>query len=157
MSSHQPVGQGRRHAGIALRLAYEAFNNALFARLAERGFDDLRPAHAQVFQHLTEDGLRLTQLAGAAGVTPQSMAALVDDLERLGYLDRVPDPRDRRAALIRPTDRGRAEVRAARQIIAELERSWASEVGKERFAALLEDIAALHVVLGDGDVGSRRA
>ena len=134
-----------------LRLAYEAFNAALFERLAEQGFDDLRPAHAQVFQHLTEDGVRLTQLARAAGVTPQSMASLVDDLERLGYIHRAPDPRDRRAALIRPTDRGRAEVRAAREVIAELEGRWADKVGKKRFAALLEDITDLPAVLGDAD------
>lgn len=151
MSSDLPVGFGTRHAGITLRLAYEAFTAAVFERLVERGFDDLRPAHAQVFQHLKEDGVRLTQLARAAGVTPQSMAALVDDLERLGYLRRDRDPRDRRAALIRPTDRGIAEVHAARDVIAELERRWANKVGEKRFAALLEDIAALHVVLAEAD------
>ena len=132
-----------------LRLAYDAFNAALFDRLAEQGFDDLRPAHAQVFQHLTEAGVRLTDLARQAAVTPQSMASLVDDLERLGYIQRSPDPRDRRAALIRPTDRGRAEVRAARKIIAELEGRWADKVGKKRFAALLEDITDLHAVLAE--------
>jgi DNA-binding MarR family transcriptional regulator len=151
LSSDLPVGLGRRHAGITLRLAYEAFNAALFERLAEQGFDDLRPAHAQVFQHLEENGVRLTQLARAAGMTPQSMAALVDDLEHLGYIHRAPDPRDRRAALIRPTDRGRDEVRAAREVIDELERSWANKVGNKRFAALLEDITALQVVLAERD------
>ncbi len=79
------------------------------------------------------------------------MAWLVDDLERLGYLQRAPDPRDRRAALIRPTDRGRAQVRAARDVIAELERRWADKIGKQRFAALQEDITALHVVLAEAD------
>ncbi len=151
MSSDLPVGLGRRHAGITLRLAYDAFNATLFERLAEQGFDDLRPAHAQVFQHLNEDGVRLTQLARAAGVTPQSMASLVDDLEHLGYIHRAPDPRDRRAALIRPTERGRAEVRAAREVIADLERAWANKVGKKRFAALLQDITALHVALREAD------
>lgn len=151
MSSDQPVGLGRRHAGITLRLAYEAFTAAVFKRLAQQGFDDLRPAHAQVFQHLNPDGVRLTHLARAAGVTPQSMASLVDDLERLGYIHRTRDPHDRRAALIHPTDRGRAEVRAARDVIAELERRWAAKIGERRFAALLEDIAALHVILGEAE------
>lgn len=136
---------------MTLRLAYEAFTAAVFDRLAHQGFDDLRPAHAQVFQHLDEEGVRLTQLARAAGVTPQSMASLVDDLERRGYIHRTPDPRDRRAALIRPTDRGRAEVYAARDVIAEIERTWANHVGKKRFAALLDDINALHIVLSETD------
>ena len=147
MSSDLPVGLGRQHAGIKLRRAYEAFTAAVFERLAARGFDDLRPAHAQVFQHLTEDGIRLTHLARAAGVTPQSMASLVDDLERLGYIGRKGDPSDRRAALIRPTDRGRAEVRAAREVIGELEREWSDAVGDKRFADLLEDLATLEVLL----------
>ena len=150
-SSDLPVGLGRQHAGIKLRRAYEAFTAAVFERLAAQGFDDLRPAHAQVFQHLEEDGIRLTHLARAASVTPQSMASLVDDLERLGYVHRTRDPGDRRAALIRPTDRGRAEVRAAREVIAKLEREWATKVGDKRFAALLEDLTALQVVLGRAD------
>jgi hypothetical protein len=42
-------------------------------------------------------------------------------------------------------------VRAARKVIDELERSWANKVGNKRFAALLEDITALHVVLAEPD------
>ncbi len=147
MSRPTPVGHGRQHAGIRLRLTYEAFIAAVFTRLAEQGFDDLRPAHAQVFQHFKEGGVRLTELARAAGVRPQSMASLVDELERLGYLQRVRDPRDRRAALISPTDRGKAEVQAARKVIAGLEREWARAVGKERFDALMDDLDSMREAL----------
>jgi DNA-binding MarR family transcriptional regulator len=143
MSSVPAVGYGRRHAGITLRLAYEAFIAAVFERLAGLGFDDLRPAHAQVFQHIKQEGVRLTDLARAAGVTPQSMGALVDDLERLGYVRRAPDPNDRRAALIKTTDRGEAEVGAAREVIAELESACSEEIGERRFVALLKDLDIL--------------
>ena len=144
MSSDPPVGYGRRHLGIKLRQAYETFIGEVFDRLAEQGFDDMRPAHAQVFQNLKEEGVRLTELARTAGMAPQSMGALVDDLERLGYVERVPDPHDRRAALIRPTERGRAEVRAARKVIAAVERQWARRVGEERLAALMETLDELN-------------
>ena len=144
MSSNPPVGYGRRHLGIKLRQAYETFIGEVFDRLAEHGFDDMRPAHAQVFQNLKEEGVRLTQLAQTAGITPQSMGALVDDLERLGYVERVLDPQDRRAALIRPTERGKAEVRAARKVIAALERKWARTVGEDRFTALVETLDELN-------------
>src|SRR5918997_3868280 len=137
VSSDSPVGSGRRHLGIKLRQAYETFIGEVFDRLAEQGFDDMRPAHAQVFQNLKEEGVLLTDLARTAGIAPQSMGALVDDLERLGYVERVRDPHDRRAALIGPTDRGRAEVRAARKAIAALERQWARTVGEERLATLM--------------------
>lgn len=143
MSSDSPVGYGRQHIGISLRLAYEEFTRVVFERLAQKGFDDLRPKHAQVFQHLKEEGVRLTELAGAAGITPQSMAALVDELERVGYVQREADPDDRRAALIRPTDRGRSEVRAARKIIADLERRWARTLGEKRFADLRDALRVL--------------
>jgi DNA-binding MarR family transcriptional regulator len=147
MSSDPTVGYGRRHAGITLRLAYEAFIAAVFRRLAGLGFEDLRPAHAQVFQHLKEEGVRLTDLAREAAVTPQSMGALVDDLERLGYLRREPDDKDRRAALIKPTNRGRAEVAAAREVIAELEHACGQTIGQRRFASLLNDLDVLNELL----------
>jgi DNA-binding MarR family transcriptional regulator len=150
MSSAPGVGYGRRHAGITLRLTYEAFIAAVFERLSDLGFDDLRPAHAQVFQHIKEEGVRLTELARAAGVTPQSMGALVDDLERLRYLERTPDPNDRRAALIKPTDRGTAEVAAAREVIAELESACSQKLGRQRFSALLEDLDGLLELLRNG-------
>lgn len=144
MSTDPPVGSGRRHLGIKLRQSHDTFMASVFERLAEQGFDDMRPAHAQVFQNLKEGGVRLTELARAAGIAPQSMGALVDDLERLGYVERVGDPQDRRAALIRPTDRGRAEVRAARRVIASVERQWARAVGEERFAALVDTLDQLN-------------
>lgn len=143
MSSEAPVGRGRQHVGISLRRAYETFIGAVFERLAQEGFDDLRPAHAQVFQNLQEEGVRLTEMARAAGITPQSMATLVDDLERLGYVTRESDPSDRRASLIRPTARGKTEVRAARKIIADLEHEWARKIGKKRFSDLLDTLNSL--------------
>lgn len=142
-----------------MRLAYEQFMAEVFRRLVDRGFDDLRPAHAPVFQHITEEGQRLTDLAERAGMTPQSMGYLVDDLERLGYVERTSHPRDRRASLIRPTDRGRAEVNAAREVIAAVERTCAREVGKDRFGALIEDLTTVTEHLRRGaqgdDVGVR--
>jgi DNA-binding MarR family transcriptional regulator len=156
LSSAPAIGYGRRHAGITLRLTYEAFIATVFERLAGLGFDDLRPAHAQVFQHIKEEGVRLTDLAQAAGMTPQSMGALVDDLERLRYLQRTPDPNDRRAALIKPTDRGMAEVAAAREVIAELEGACSQEIGQQRFSALLKDLDVLLELLRNGGRGPAR-
>jgi DNA-binding MarR family transcriptional regulator len=70
---------------------------------------------------------------------------VVSDLERLGYVDRVPDPEDRRAKIVRLTDRGRDSTEAAGRIFADIERRWSERLGEERIAALrevLEDIAA---------------
>ena len=66
------------------------------------------------------------------------MGYLVDYLEQRGYLERRPDPSDRRAALISLTDRGWEQVRAALAIIATVEEEWASGLGRPRMQELRE-------------------
>jgi DNA-binding MarR family transcriptional regulator len=94
-------------------LAERHLAEALQAHLVAAGFHDHRVVHHNVMAHVTHDGIRLTELAEKAGVTKQAMSELVIDLERLGYLERTPDPHDGRAKLIAFTDKGRAAVDAA--------------------------------------------
>jgi DNA-binding MarR family transcriptional regulator len=147
-------GEGRRHLGVLLRTGWHGFLDELFARLAAEGFDDLRPAHSPVFQHLERGGTRIGVLAERAQMTNQSMGYLVDALETRGYVERRPDPKDRRAALVVITDRGREQIAAARRQIAQLEREWQQRIGPERMAALRDGLEALAASL-DGDPGRR--
>jgi DNA-binding MarR family transcriptional regulator len=101
-----------------------------------------------VFQHIEAGGSRLTDLAERAQITKQSMGYLVDDLEQRGYLERRPDPSDRRAALISLTDRGWEQVRASLTIIATLEEEWASGLGQPRMEQLRELLADLRQFTG---------
>ena len=71
-----------------------------------------KPSHSAVFAQIKADGSRLTDLARGANITPQAMGELVDELEDLGYVERRPDPTDRRAKLIVLTDRGRQSIAA---------------------------------------------
>jgi DNA-binding MarR family transcriptional regulator len=80
-----------------------------------------KPSHSAVFAQIDPAGSRLTDLARRAAMTPQAMGQLVDELEELGYVERRPDPADRRAKLIRLTAHGRACVAAGRATIAALE------------------------------------
>ena len=59
-----------------------------------------KPSHSAVFAQIRAEGSRLTELARGANMTPQAMGELVDELEALGYVERRPDPTDRRAKLI---------------------------------------------------------
>ncbi|HVW42557.1 MAG TPA: MarR family transcriptional regulator [Amycolatopsis sp.] len=113
-----------------LRLA-EQINTATIARNPGS-----RPAHATVFIHMENEGIRLTRLAEKAMMTPQAMGELVDDLERLGYLRRVPDPTDRRAKLIVFTDQGRAALDSAFEVIARVERDLERLLGPRKLASL---------------------
>ncbi len=130
-----------------LRTAYNALAARIFASVVSgTEFDDLRPSHGNVMEQLElEDGLRLTELAARAGMTAQSMGELVDDLEVKGYLERRPDPRDRRAKRIYLTTRGRKNTRVAKRATADVENYLAELLGERRYHLLrrtLEDIIA---------------
>jgi DNA-binding MarR family transcriptional regulator len=117
----------------------------LSARMEAAGFGDVRGAHGCVFGNLRPEGMRLTALAQLAGMTKQAVGEAVTDLERLDYAERVADPSDRRAKIIRLTERGHEAQRAGFQIIADMESEWVERFGAERVdqlrAMLLELVA----------------
>jgi DNA-binding MarR family transcriptional regulator len=114
-------------------------------RLAERGHPEIRAGHGCVFRFVDERGCRLTELADRAGFTKQAVGEVVVDLEGLGYVERVPDPADGRAKIIRLTGRGQEGQQLARSIFAEIEGEWAERVGEERMATLREVLEELTV------------
>ena len=121
-----------------LRTAYNTVSARIFAGVkAGREFDDLRPAHGNAMEQLElEDGLRLTEMAARAGITVQSMGELVDDLEAKNYLERRPDPKDRRAKRIHLTKRGRKNARIAKQATADVEDHLAELLGQQHYQQL---------------------
>lgn len=137
-----------------LRTAYNALASRIFASVVSGAeFDDLRPSHGNAMEQLElEDGLRLTDLAVRAGITAQSMGELVDDLEFKGYVERHPDPKDRRAKRIYLTGRGRKNARVGKRATADVEDYLAERLGQERYELLrstLEHIVAAEAG-GDG-------
>jgi DNA-binding MarR family transcriptional regulator len=76
-------------------------------------------------------------------MTLPAMSELVDDLQRLGIVERRPDPRDRRAKLICLTDAGWNAMRAARSAIAAIEADYAEHIGPERFESAAQTLDAL--------------
>jgi DNA-binding MarR family transcriptional regulator len=130
---------------ILLREPFRAMNARLLARLAERGHPEVRSAHGNVFQYLDDDGTRVSLLAERAQVTKQAMAQLVAHLEDHGYVERVADPRDGRAKLVRATDRGREVFAIARKVVAEIDAQLTERLGEaklRRLRALLEELDA---------------
>lgn len=97
-------------------------------------------------QFLDDDGTRVSALAERAHMTKQSMAELVHHLERLGYVERVPDPSDRRAKLVRATPRGKELYVIAREVVAEIEADWTRRLGK----AKMRQLRRLLEELGEG-------
>lgn len=126
----------RPNIGILFRDLGQEVVRRVTAGLAEAGFADIRPAHTAVFQHIDAHGSRLTDLAERAQITKQSMGYLVDYLEGRGYVERRPDPTDRRVALICLTERGWDQIQAALSIIAAVEKEWTRRLGKARMEEL---------------------
>lgn len=132
-----------RMLGAELRVVQQAIVQRIGQALAAAGFEDLRPAHFAVFRSLPAEPVRLTDLAERAQVTKQSMGALVEHLVAHGYLERAPDPHDRRAQLLRRTARGWEVERVARATIRALEREWAAALGAERYATFRDTLRDL--------------
>jgi DNA-binding MarR family transcriptional regulator len=118
---------------LASRLLF-SLQDELFERLSEAGYDDLHPRHGAVLAYLDEDGIRATELAKLSGRHKQIIGRLVDELEGLGYVERRPDPADRRAKLIFPTARGLDQVRLGDEVVADIEARHAGEVGAKTYA-----------------------
>ncbi|RFS82888.1 MarR family transcriptional regulator [Actinomadura spongiicola] len=105
----------------------------LFARLAEQGHPDVRPRHGTVLAFLDPAGLRATELSARSGQHKQIVGTIVDELVALGYVRREPDPSDRRAKRIVPTEHGLDEIAKARAILASIERRHRESLGDARF------------------------
>jgi DNA-binding MarR family transcriptional regulator len=120
-----------------LQIAYNSLARRIFQFVAAGGFSDLRPSHGNVLEHLSYvDGQRLNELAARAGMTPQSMGELVDDLERRGYVERHADPADRRAKRVHLTEKGRATRAVAARAVTEMEGRLEALLGQATYAQL---------------------
>jgi DNA-binding MarR family transcriptional regulator len=133
--------------GLSALFAGQAVAGIVRDRLEARGFAGLRFSHGFLVQRLLEDEQSIAALAGALGVTQQAVSKTVAELERLGYVRRRADPRDRRVRLVALTERGRQAVEAAREERAALEADLRERLGPRRVAAatrLLHEVLELH-------------
>jgi DNA-binding MarR family transcriptional regulator len=134
------------NTGLLLYIPYRAMEKRVFEALAAAGYDDFTPAQARVFQRIAPDGSRLTDLAEQAQITKQSAGFLVDQLERAGYVERVPDPSDARARLVRVAERGARAIPLADAAVAQVEAEWTEHLGERRMAQLRQILARLREV-----------
>jgi DNA-binding MarR family transcriptional regulator len=131
------------NTGLLLFIPYRALENRVFAALAAAGFDDMTPARGRVFQRIGPNGTRLTELAEQAQVTKQAAGALVDELERAGYVVRALDPTDNRARLVRIAERGAEAIAVATTVVADVEAEWTRHLGARRMEQLRRTLAKL--------------
>ena len=145
--SERPSGTPDRGPllGALLRFAHQAVIRRIVDRLSAAGFDDVQPAHFVPLQALWDypEGARSTELAARARITKQSMGELLEQLAARGYVERVPDPQDGRARLVRITSRGRKAGRMARDTVREVEADWSRRLGADRIEEMRKTLRML--------------
>ncbi|HIJ16884.1 MAG TPA: winged helix-turn-helix transcriptional regulator [Thermoplasmata archaeon] len=111
-----------------------------------RKFDPSRIALKAVLMH---GPLRMSMIGRHIGISKPYMTALVDNLISEGLVERVQDPDDRRAVIVRATDAGKEEMK-------EFTKSARQAVIKNLSSLDSNDISALHeMVLNIKDVISK--
>lgn len=118
----------------------------IFRTLQAQGFDDVTIAQSRLTMGLDPEGTRLSVLADRAQIAKQTATALVDKLEHAGYVERVPDPTDGRARLVRMTPRAQAIIPIARAEEARIEAEWEAHLGVERMQQLRSALESLREV-----------
>ncbi len=120
----------------------------MLERLHEAGFTDLETAHLNVFQYPGPQGTRPSELASRLRMSKQALNYLLGQLEQRGYIERRPDPDDRRSKRIDLTRRGLAIVPVIRGAVAEIEQEWGAALGRKRFDRLRDGLRDLNRLLG---------
>ena len=132
--------------GLLCFVAYRHMEGRVVEALVAAGFDDVTVAQGRVFARIGPQGTRLTDLAERARITKQTAGFLVDQLERAGYVRRVPDPADARARLVQIAPRGEAAVAIARVVEAEVEAEWTQHLGKQNARQLRRALTRLREI-----------
>ncbi len=111
------------------------------------GQPGLRAAHLALFAHIDLEGTRLTEIARRQQVSKQAVGQLVSELEAMGTLERVPDPSDGRARLVRFSTEGKASMLEGLSMLRKMERVLGDEIGGANMAQLHELLLLLLPVL----------
>ncbi|MDI6105949.1 MarR family transcriptional regulator [Actinoplanes sp. NEAU-A12] len=117
-------------------IGFRAAEDRIIAALAEAGYADITRPQARLLAGIDVGGTRLVVLADRARIPKQTALALVNGLEVAGYVERVPDPSDGRARLIRLTARGRGGLPVAIAEETRIEADWQAILGTRRIRAL---------------------
>ncbi|MBR0715815.1 MarR family winged helix-turn-helix transcriptional regulator [Bradyrhizobium liaoningense] len=137
-------GTAWRHANVGrlLNNAVRRFEARVLELMSAHGHAETRIAHVGLTRNLDVEGTRLTELARRASMSKQAMGELVDQCVELGLVDRIPDPSDGRARIVKFTPAGLIWLNAFRDAVDVAEREMRAELGKASMEAILKGLAA---------------
>ncbi|WP_129669904.1 MarR family winged helix-turn-helix transcriptional regulator [Phytoactinopolyspora endophytica] len=133
------------NTGLLLYIPYRSLESRVFAAVTEAGYE-ITTAQMKLMQRIGPNGTRLTDLAEQAQVTKQTAGVLVDNLEKGGWIERVDDPTDKRARLVRISAKAQKVIPIAEAAVAEVEAEWEAHLGREQLAQLRRILTRLREV-----------
>lgn len=131
--------------GLLLFIPYRHLESAVLEALRDQGHD-IPLNQARVFQRIDAGGSRLSQLAEASQLSKQTVGSIIDQLERAGYVRRVPDPDDARARLVVVAERGMEAIALGTPVLEGVIDSWRAHLGEATFADLRRSLEALREI-----------
>ena len=132
--------------GVLLFIASRSLEQRAHDAVVAAGITDITLAQGRVAARIGPHGTRVSDLAEQARVTKQSAAFLVEQLEANGYVERVPDPSDGRARLVRLTHRADRVVAVANAAVEQALAEWAEHVGADRLRQVHEILVDLREI-----------
>ncbi len=129
--------------GRLFQRAARAYSELAIQKLESRGYADLSLFHTALISNLDVKGSHISAIAERAGMTKQAMGQIAKELEAKGLIQRVPDPADKRAVLLKFTEQGAQFLETAYQIKLEIETEYAEKIGEDNMLmlrALLEQL-----------------
>ena len=134
--------QTHLHALIAL--AFDRLAADLLKHWHESGHESLTLSHfLNVLRFVSIDGVRPARMAEQAGVSQQAISLLIKELSELGYVERGPDPTDRRAQVVRWSRKGETAARQTERWFAERELAWRASLGDRAVDGAMATLALI--------------
>lgn len=131
--------------GVLMFIALRYLDGRVLDALKREGYS-VTLAQGRVAARIAEGGSRLTDLAEQAQVTKQTAQAVIDQLEKEGYVERVPDPADKRAKLIRLSEAGAKVSACANAEVAKVDAEWEAYLGERQMDQLRRALTKLREI-----------
>jgi DNA-binding MarR family transcriptional regulator len=141
--SMSDLDRGEYATPTLMRAARGAYAQSIRAHLNAIGIDDLPRNGVFILAGISTSGGPRQDLRSELGVTKQAVSQLLDILVNQGYLERGPDPDDRRRIVLELTERGEQVVEASVRAVDAVDRQLAERVAPEQIAAMRAGLIAL--------------
>jgi DNA-binding MarR family transcriptional regulator len=133
-----------------MRAARGAYASSMRAQLEAIGIDDLPRKGGFILAGIDATGGPRQDLPSDLGVSKQAVSQLIDTLVNRGYIERSPDPDDRRRIKLELTERGQLAVAAVYRGVETVDRKLHERVAPERVEAMRSALYALVGIKAEG-------